>query len=97
PIYTSLRDVADWWANMEQYTPITVPQSALEPMYSTWYSYHQNIKHDELLAESKLAKQLGYGAIIVDDGWQTNDSNRGYAYTGDWDPERLTNIEKFVS
>ncbi len=97
PLYTSLHDVASWWASMDQYTPIAVPQSALEPMYSTWYSYHQNITHDELLAEGKLAKQLGYGAIIVDDGWQTNDSNRGYAYTGDWEPERLTNIEKFVS
>ena len=23
-------------------------------------------------------------SIIVDDGWQTDDNNRGYAYCGDW-------------
>jgi alpha-galactosidase len=93
----SLADVADWWAEMEQYKPIDVPVLATEPMYSTWYSYHQDITHEALLSETKLAAKLGYKAIIVDDGWQTNDSNRGYAYTGDWEPERLNNMGKFVA
>lgn len=93
----SLAGVADWWAEMPQYKPIEVPELATEPMYSTWYSYHQNITHEALVNETKLAKNLGYKAIIVDDGWQTNDSNRGYAYTGDWEPERLDNIGKFVA
>jgi alpha-galactosidase len=93
----SLSGVADWWAAMEQYKPIDVPALATEPMYSTWYSYHQDITHEALLNETKLAAKLGYKAIIVDDGWQTNDSNRGYAYTGDWEPERLNNIGKFVA
>jgi alpha-galactosidase len=93
----SLAGVANWWAAMEQYKPIDVPEVATEPMYSTWYSYHQNITHEALLNETKLAAKLGYKAIIVDDGWQTNDSNRGYAYTGDWEPERLNNMGKFVA
>jgi len=93
----SLADVADWWAKMEQYKPIDVPILATEPMYSTWYSYHQDITHEALLSETKMAAKLGYKAIIVDDGWQTNDSNRGYAYTGDWEPERLNNMGKFVA
>lgn len=96
PFYTSLSDVASWWAAMAEYAPTHVPEIATEPMYSTWYSYHQSIKHEELVAEARIAASLGYKAIIVDDGWQTNDSNRGYAYTGDWKPERLTNIEQFV-
>lgn len=96
PFYQSLSDVASWWANMPEFKPTHVPNDATDPMYSTWYSYHQVIDHDELLAEAKIAASLGYKAIIVDDGWQTNDSNRGYAYTGDWEPERLKNIEKFV-
>ncbi len=93
----SLASVADWWAEMEQYKPIKVPKVATEPMYSSWYSYHQDITHEGLLNEAKLAAKLGYKAIIVDDGWQTNDSSRGYAYTGDWEPERLKNMSKFVA
>lgn len=93
----SLAGVANWWAAMEQYKPIDVPEVATEPMYSTWYSYHQDITHEALLSETKMAAELGYKAIIVDDGWQTNDSNRGYAYTGDWEPERLNNMGKFVA
>ena len=93
----SLAGVASWWAEMAEYKPIDVPVLATEPMYSTWYSYHQDITHDALINESKLAAKLGYKAIIVDDGWQTNDSNRGYAYTGDWEPERLNNMGKFVA
>jgi alpha-galactosidase len=93
----SLAGIANWWADMAEYKPIDVPVLATEPMYSTWYSYHQDITHEALLSESKLAAKLGYKAIIVDDGWQTNDSNRGYAYTGDWEPERLNNMGKFVA
>ncbi|MFR3321805.1 MAG: hypothetical protein ACLTSZ_12575 [Lachnospiraceae bacterium] len=38
--------------------------------------------------ESRRAAQLGLSAVIVDDGWQTEDNNRGYAYCGDWEPSR---------
>ena len=33
----------------------------------------------------------------MDDGWQTLDSNRGYAYAGDWDPERIPEMKDFVA
>src|SRR5699024_9968263 len=28
--------------------------------------------------------ELGFRTVIVDDGWQTDDTNRGYAFCGDW-------------
>lgn len=96
PFYQSLEGVVKWWEQDSRYLPTHVPADALEPMYSTWYSYHQSIEHQSLIEEAKLAASLGYKAIIVDDGWQTNDSNRGYAYTGDWKPERLTQMSQFV-
>ena len=34
--------------------------------------------------------------MIVDDGWQTLDSKRGYAFTGDWKPERIPEMKRFV-
>ena len=28
---------------------------------------------------------MGFKAAILDDGWQTDDTNRGYGYCGDWE------------
>ncbi|WP_420401850.1 glycoside hydrolase family 36 protein [Flagellimonas sp.] len=93
---TALREVADWWASFNFLNPVFVPEVARTPVYSSWYSYHQNVSMKELLAECRLAKKMGFESIIVDDGWQTLDSNRGYAYTGDWKPERIPEMKEFV-
>lgn len=93
----SLGKVSDWWESFTKYTPMSVPEIAKQPMYSTWYSYHQEISSDTLLKECTIASEMGYRTIIVDDGWQTNDNNRGYAYTGDWLPERFPEMSNFVS
>jgi alpha-galactosidase len=65
-------------------------------VYSTWYNYHQSVDSAVLLREVEVAKQLGFESIIVDDGWQTMDTKRGYAYTGDWRPERMPDMKEFV-
>ncbi len=96
PFYTSLKEVAAWWASKDAYKPAKVPEHALLPMYSTWYSYHQNVNPTALLKECTQAKKMGFESIIVDDGWQTLDNKRGYAYTGDWKPERIPEMKKFV-
>lgn len=92
----SLDEVAGWWAGMPAYKPAEVPDDAKHPMYSTWYSFHQNLDVPAILAELKSARDLGMTAVIVDDGWQTLDSNRGYAYTGDWQPQRIPQMKEFV-
>ncbi|HLY28691.1 MAG TPA: glycoside hydrolase family 36 protein [Aggregatilineales bacterium] len=86
PYYESLNDVQAWWAAMPGYTPANVPDTARLPMYSTWYSFHQNLDTAEIEEQCKLAKTLGCEAVIVDDGWQTLNRDRGYAYCGDWNP-----------
>ena len=96
PYYKTLKQVSNWWETFDLLMPSKVPEAAKLPVYSTWYSYHQNINKDSLIKECKLAKKLGYKTIIVDDGWQTLDSNRGYAYTGDWKPERIPEMKEFV-
>jgi hypothetical protein len=65
-------------------------------MYSTWYSYHQRVDADTLLREMAAGRKLGFESISVDDGWQTLDSARGYAFTGDWRPERMPEMKGFV-
>ncbi len=90
----SLKTVSEWWET--SYKPAIVPDVAKQPMYSTWYNFHQNLESDLLLEELTIAKSIGFDAVIIDDGWQTNDSARGYKYTGDWKPERLTNMPELV-
>lgn len=80
----AIRDVADWFASFEEYRPAVPPGSAYDAIYSTWYSYHQNLFDHELEAECALAASVGLNGVIVDDGWQTDDNNRGYAFCGDW-------------
>ncbi len=81
-----LSAVSDWWAAMPRYAPAPVPEHARLPMYSTWYSFHLNITPQAIEQQCALAKSLGMDSVIVDDGWQTDDKNRGYAYCGDWEP-----------
>lgn len=81
----SLRYVQEWWQRQTGYSPAAVPAAAKLPMYSTWYSFHQQVSPEEIEEQCRLAKELGFGAVIVDDGWQTEDGARGYAYCGDWE------------
>jgi alpha-galactosidase len=46
---------------------------------------HQQLKQQELDAELTLAADMGMHSVIIDDGWQTIDNQRGYAFTGDWE------------
>lgn len=92
----ALHEVGEWWAAMPAHAPSPTPEAARLPVYSTWYNYHQNVDAAVLLKELEVARQLGYRTIIVDDGWQTLDSGRGYAYTGDWQPERMPDMKAFV-
>ncbi|WP_457101947.1 alpha-galactosidase [Microbacterium sp. P5_E9] len=59
-----------------------------QPVLCTWYSFHQDLVVDELLADARIAGELGIGTVIIDDGWQTADAARGYGSCGDWAVER---------
>jgi len=85
PLYKAISDTAKWWEDLGM-TPAYVPAAAKEPCYSFWYSYHQNINEKNVEEECKRAKEIGFDVCIVDDGWQTDDVGRGYAYCGDWEP-----------
>ncbi|HEY2945948.1 MAG TPA: glycoside hydrolase family 36 protein, partial [Vicinamibacteria bacterium] len=96
PYSTALSEVAEWWARQPGYQPARAPEAARLPVYSTWYNYHQSVDAAVLLKEVAIAKEMGFESIIVDDGWQTLDTGRGYAYTGDWRPERIPDMKGFV-
>ena len=80
----AVREAADWMTEVSGRKPANVPDAAFAPLYSTWYNFHQNVHQDEIERECEIASKMGMGTIIVDDGWQTDDTNRGYAFCGDW-------------
>ncbi|GGG89294.1 glycoside hydrolase family 36 protein [Paenibacillus radicis (ex Gao et al. 2016)] len=98
--YSSLEGVSEWWSSMPGMTPMPVPEHARQPMYSTWYSFHQELEPGEIEEQCRLAKAMGCEAIIVDDGWQTANNARGYAYCGDWEvctdkmPDMKAHVER---
>jgi alpha-galactosidase len=97
PWYDALQAMGRWWASLPGYAPLAVPDIGREPMYSTWYTFHQAVDPQPVLAECQRAKVLGCSTVIVDDGWQTLDGSRGYHLAGDWQPERMGDMAAFVS
>lgn len=91
-----VQSCSDWMVQENQIQVRNTPPLAITPLYSTWYSFHQSLDEDELIEECRLSKNLGYGLVVVDDGWQTLDDGRGYDYTGDWRPERLSDMKGLV-
>jgi alpha-galactosidase len=94
PWHGALDAVAAWWE--QTFPPAPVPEAGRQPMYSTWYSLHQAVDAPAVEQQCVLARELGCTAVIIDDGWQTLDGSRGYAYCGDWQPERIPDMAGMV-
>lgn len=94
----AISEGAQWISASAGLSPCQVPNAAYEPLYSSWYQFHQNIKAEDIEAECKMASLMGMKTIILDDGWQTDDNNRGYAYCGDWEvsKNRFPDIKRHV-
>ena len=94
----AIREGVAWIESKNDFKVCRVPEAAFEPLYSTWYQFHQQITDKEIEAECREAVKLGMKTIIVDDGWQTADNNRGYAYCGDWKvaPVRIKDMAAHV-
>lgn len=96
PFYSTIKDGINRLYG--QGSTSTVPEAAVMPMYSTWYSFLQNISEEALLEQCGLAKSMGMESIIIDDGWQTSDHSLGYAYCGEWTPYKgkFPDMKQFV-
>jgi len=94
----AIRKISRWWEEDCGLTPMPVPMEARLPVYSTWYSYHQATIAADIEAECAEAAKMGMKTVIVDDGWQTDDGNRGYGYCGDWKfaPKKIPDMAAHV-
>jgi alpha-galactosidase len=96
-VESALDEAEKWWSELG-FKSAPVPEHATLPMYSCWYSFHQRTIPDEIVAECERAKALGMDTVIVDDGWQTDDNSRGYAFCGDWQiaKSKIPDMKDFV-
>ncbi|MBG7697739.1 alpha-galactosidase [Streptomyces sp. MC1] len=62
-----------------------VAPGAEDAVLCTWYFAHQDVTAAAVLAQADRAAALGFGVVIVDDGWQTTSLARGYGSCGDWE------------
>ena len=97
PYYDSIYAASRWFEELG-YEAAMVPDAARRPMNSAWYTFHQNIDVEAIIEECRLSRPYGMETIIIDDGWQTDDNNRGYAYCGDWQvtPNKIPDMKEFV-
>lgn len=93
----SVARLAHWLSGRLSTTPLPVPAVARRPVYSTWYTFTQDLDQDRVAAEAGLAVRLGCGSVFVDDGWQRHAVGRGYAGCGDWVPDaaKFPDLERF--
>ncbi len=98
PMGEAVKNVASWWETFPLLKPMDTVEKSKYPMYSTWYSMHQQVTTDTMLEQSRIASEYGCKAIIIDDGWQTEDGSRGYAYCGDWEvcESKIPDMAKLV-
>lgn len=95
----TIGSAVEWLTSIAGITPSRVPSAAWSPLYSSWYNFHQNVFDTDLETECRLAVEYGMHTLIVDDGWQTDDTSRGYAFCGDWQlsHKRFPNMRKHVA
>lgn len=80
----TISEASDWVTDGCGIKPCPVPESAIEPLYSTWYQFHHNVSAKEIEEELEIASSMGMKTIILDDGWQLDPGISGYPYSGDW-------------
>lgn len=84
----TVRDCSRWIEAKNGFVPARVPEAAMDPLYSTWYAYLQDVHAGELEAEARIAASLGMKTMILDDGWQKDESKTFYSKVGDWMPAK---------
>lgn len=93
PYYQAIGEARAWWSELG-YENAEVPPHARLPMYSTWYSFHQALNHQDVLAQCRLAKDYGMESVLIDAGWEHDHVGPGFSYCGDWNisPKKIPDL-----
>jgi len=60
------------------------PAGAWDPVYCTWYAFHAAMTQDAVEANARAAADLGFGTLILDDGWSYDEAKRVCASAKRW-------------
>ena len=86
--WESIGAASDWMCDAVGIRPMASPESAFDPLYSSWYVFHQDVTAADIEEECALAAPLGMKTLITDDGWQIDlapgEYRGGYYRCGDW-------------
>ena len=95
-IYVS-RAQKDWYDAVQDYIAVCdeisgfrqepIPDAAYEPVFGMAGEALSKVTASWTEQAARTAADLGFGTLIVDDGWFTaNGKERGYFHAGDWQP-----------
>ena len=96
--YDAVAEACDWMRSFLKKL-IPIPEDARVPLYSSWYNFHQEPEQKLLTEELKVAAEMGFRTVILDDGWQFEGKNTGdYYKCGDWHValDKFPDFKKFV-
>ena len=87
-----LTDALKAWRSKLDLPQLAYPAGAYEPVYCTWYVVHGEVNQAFVEETCPIAKELGFGTLIVDDGWCYDENKRvspktivnWYESVGDW-------------
>ena len=86
PYYRAIGEVYGSWKAAGYGIP-DPPAAAEDPLYSSWYCFMQAPESERLLRELKIASELGFRTVILDDGWQfAGETTNNYSLCGEWQP-----------
>jgi len=61
----SIKEISKWWESFEHLKPSSVPSIAKQPLYSSWYQFHQSLDEELILKECSPWIQIGVMIILV--------------------------------
>ena len=82
-------ELSRWMEKAGGYRAMTVPETARDPLYSTWYAFTQDVTAGKIEDEARRAAALGMKTLILDDGWQTDETGRAYERCGDMEVSKI--------
>ena len=84
--------LAEWRSHLALPLP-DFPEGAWKPVFCTWYAVHAAVTQEWVEKNARIASRLGFGTLIIDDGWCFDAMKRvspetigdWYEWIGDWE------------
>jgi len=91
---------ADWVDKERNFQPNSLPDTAFDPVWCSWYCFWDQINDNIIWENAKLAKELGIKTILIDAGWHAPSGLWGSTNgpLGDWIPyqKHFPNLRRLV-